>query len=141
MELYFSYLNKNPPFVNTDQDKFQYALLHSKWGLCVYVVYIKILRKRYIVLRPDEFGLELFLEMICTAETSQTQSIDSRIELNSENIAAMMNTFDTEWDRKVARVFLGVNRSRTEICTLGMDSDSIKKEAAEVGISQFNFYT
>ena len=38
MELYYSYLGKEPPFIKTDKDHFQYALLHESWGFCVYVI-------------------------------------------------------------------------------------------------------
>lgn len=52
MELFFAYHNKGAPFVNTDKDKFLYALLHEKWGLCIYVVFVEHLNHRLIVLRP-----------------------------------------------------------------------------------------
>ena len=35
---------------------------------------------------------------------------------------------DTEWDKKVLRVFLGLDRSRREIDALGIDSDSIVRD-------------
>ena len=35
---------------------------------------------------------------------------------------------DTEWDKKVLRVFLGLDRSRREIDALGIDSDSIARD-------------
>ena len=41
MELFFAYYNKGPPFINTEKDKFLYAMLHEKSGLCVYVVFME----------------------------------------------------------------------------------------------------
>ena len=29
---------KRPPYINTDEDQFMYALLHEQWGLCVYIL-------------------------------------------------------------------------------------------------------
>ena len=130
MELYYSYLGRESPFIKTDKDHFQYALLHESWGLCVYVIYVRTLQQKYIVLRPDEFGLELFLEMVCKCETLEIS--ENRMDLDSDKVESMMNTIDSEWDRKVARVFLGASRSRSEINRLGIDSDNIKKETAEV---------
>ena len=39
---------------------------------------------------------------------------------------------DTEWDKKVVRVILGANRSRSEIDKQGMDSDKITNITCEV---------
>ena len=44
-EIFFAFQDKTPPFVNTDRDKFTYALLHKDWDLCVYIIYIKSLKK------------------------------------------------------------------------------------------------
>ena len=55
-EIFFAFQDKTPPFVNTDRDKFTYALLHQNWGLCVYIIYSKSLNKKFIILRPDSFG-------------------------------------------------------------------------------------
>lgn len=39
---------------------------------------------------------------------------------------------DTEWDKKVLRVVLGITRSRRELDELGIDSDSITSDRKAV---------
>jgi hypothetical protein len=64
---------------------------------------------------------EFFLELIHKDDDIQT----NRFELNKENFQNLYKALDTEWDRKVLRVVLGANRSRSELDSLGIDSDSI----------------
>ena len=116
LELYYAHLNKGPPHINTDKDAFQYALLHQTWGLCVYVIFVETLKKRLIVLRPDSFDLDAFLVVICKEKENESIYNDEiRMDLNAEKIKAIMNTCDTEWDRKIARVLLSANCSRSQI--------------------------
>ena len=96
MELYYSYLGKEPTFIKTEKDHFQYTFLHESWGLCVHVIYVRTLQQKYIVLRPDEFGFELFLEMIFKYQPWKFLTIEYRIELDSDKVESMMNTIDTE---------------------------------------------
>ena len=104
-----------------DQRKrFKELLLHPEFGLCVYVISFK--SNQWIVLRPDDLDLEeFFLELIHKDDDIQT----NRFELNKENFQNLYKALDTEWDRKVLRVVLGANRSRSELDSLGIDSDSI----------------
>ena len=44
----------------------------------------------------------------------------------------LLKCVDTEWDKKVIRVLLNVNRSRSEIDQLGMDSDNVLQNIEEV---------
>ena len=85
-EIFFAFQDKTPPFVNTDRDKFTYALLHQNWGLCVYIIYIKSLNKRFIILRPDSFGIEVFLDTICAENIESKQKFDDKLVLNAEKL-------------------------------------------------------
>ena len=43
----------------------------------------------------------------------------------------ILNTFDSEWDRLVGRVPLGINRSRKELKHLGIDEEDAAKKNTE----------
>ena len=43
-------------------------------------------------------------------------------------MSSFIAVMDTEWDKKVLRVLLGLNRSRSEVDALGIDSDAIVKD-------------
>ena len=129
MEIYFAYQDVAPPFGHHDKDNFTYALLHQDWGLCVYIVYFKRLNKRFIILRPDDCSLEVFLDMICSSGSIVSPE---RVELDAEKVQSILQTVDTEWDRKVSRVLLSANRSRSEINQLGIDPDNIRADIAKV---------
>lgn len=85
-EIFFAFQDKTPPFVNTDRDKFTYALLHEEWGLCIYIIYIKSLNKKFIILRPDSFGIEVFLNTICTENVEAKQEFDDKLVLNADKV-------------------------------------------------------
>lgn len=40
LEVYYNLFQDiiKPPYINTDKDKFLYALVHEQWGLCVYII-------------------------------------------------------------------------------------------------------
>ena len=94
------------------------------------------LNKRFIVLRPDCCSLEVFLDMLCSSESTNTPLHD-RTDLDAEKVHGIMQTIDTEWDRKVARVLLGSDRSRKEVKELGIDPDNINQDTAKVGFNSF----
>ena len=132
MEVFFTFQNKYPPFINTDRDKFTYALLHQEWGLAVYIVYVECLKRKFIVLRPDTFGTEVFLSMICAAGSNHQETPDDGMVLDAEKVKGIMDTVDTEWDRKVARVALCANRTRKQIQELGIDVQIVKADHCKV---------
>lgn len=132
VELFFAHYNKGPPFVNTDKDKFMYAILHEKWGLCVYVVFVEHVHHRLIVLRPDSCNLETFLDIISRPAPSRVS--ESTLELTAENVKEILATVDTEWDRKVARVLLAAERSGSKMDQIGISSDNIKQDTLKVSL-------
>ena len=63
LEAFFDHFDDiTAPYVNTDKNKLLYALFHPQWGLCVYVIQHDDCNKRFIVLYPDEFAMEIFLD-------------------------------------------------------------------------------
>ena len=111
--------NVEPPYLNTNKGKFQCALLHERWGLCVYIITHEESKTRFVVLRPDEIDFELFLDTICSKSYHQ---FTPRITLDKYLIESLLGTLDSEWDRMVSRVLLGVDRSRRQLELLGLDS-------------------
>ena len=54
LEAFFDcFEDMEPPYLNTDKDKFQYALLHGQWGLCVYIITHEEKKEKFIVLRME----------------------------------------------------------------------------------------
>ena len=51
--------------------KFVYALLNEQWGLCVYATTLEKIDDKWLVLKPDEINMELFLDAICNAQQKQ----------------------------------------------------------------------
>lgn len=109
-----------------------YAILHEKWGLCVYVVFVEHVNHRLIVLRPDSCNLETFLDIISRPAPSRVS--ESTLELTAENVKEILATVDTEWDRKVARVLLAAERSGSKMDQIGISSDNIKQDTLKVSL-------
>ena len=87
---------------------FRELLPHPKYGLCVY--FVKHLQTEYILLRPDSCDYEGF----CAELFSKGK--DNEIELiNKELVSSLISVTDTECDKKVLRVFLGLDRSRRHL--------------------------
>lgn len=130
LEAFFDHFHDiKAPYLNTDKNKLLYALLHEKWGLCVYVVQHEDSSKRFLVLRPDEFDMEIFLDTICSKTKSQ---FAPRIALDSIFIHNLLATLDSEWDRVVARVLLGLDRSRQQLEAIGIDSRESSRNVEKV---------
>ena len=54
--------------------------------------------------------------------------------LDADKVRGIVQTVDTEWDRKVVRVLLAANRSRREMGNLDIDPDNIPSDTAKVCI-------
>ena len=98
------------------------------------MIFVKSLNKKFIVLRPDSFGIEVFLNVICPGDNDTEEGSVEKMVLDTEAVQGIMSTVDTEWDRKVARVILSANRTRSQISKLGIDVDKVKTETSKVHI-------
>ena len=113
-----------------DQRKrFKELLLHPEFGLCVYVIAFE--SKQWIILRSDDLDLEEFFKELLQEREADKKS-PNRFDLNKENFQNLYKALDTEWDRKIVRVLFGANRSRSELDSLGIDSDSICQDQQNV---------
>ena len=125
----FEEVSVKPLFVNTDKDKFLYALIHEQWGLCVYVVTHEDCNQRFIVVRPDKVDMRLFLDEI--SEKSEDE-VRPRMHLDKPFVQNLLSTMDSEWDKVVARVLLGIDRSRKELENIGIDAREISRNMEKV---------
>ncbi len=64
-----------------------------------------------------------------------------RMPVRCDVIQGIISTIDTEWDRKVARVLLCANRTRSEIEMLGIDSQDVVSATKRFWILQLNGQT
>ncbi len=90
-------------------------------------MFVESLNQRIIVLHPDSYDLANFLDMISKIGLANQESM-----LDAQKLKSLMDTMDTEWDRKVARVFLSANRSRARLEELGIDFDKTSAEVDKV---------
>ena len=89
------------------------------------------------MLRPDSYGIEIFLDMVCADKAVTEESVVENTSFDREKVQEILNTVDTEWDRKVARVFLSSNRSRSQIRELGIDDDNVKTDVKTVLLAYY----
>ena len=131
LDIYFSfYSHIQKPYLNTDKDKFLYALLHAEWGLCVYIITLQETKERIILIRPDNVDMDIFLHFI--SQEREYLQFTPRIQLDKWLVESILNTFDSEWDRLVGRVLLGLDRSRKELKHLGIDEEDVSKNTEKV---------
>ena len=103
---------------------FEDNLLHPQYGLRVYVVNLPFTKERFIVLKPNDVDFAPIFN--CFARSFlQGDVTKSRIPGHCDVIQGIISTVDTEWDRKVSRVLLCANRTRSEIEMLGINSQHV----------------
>ena len=116
---------------SSDRKSFKELLCHPEYGLCVYIVYVDKADRYYIVLRSDDVDMAHFIEELLQVGVTGNVSRE-RVTLNNETVHALINSMDSEWDRKVARVLIGANRSNKELNQLGISIENINKSTEEV---------
>lgn len=117
LELYLGYQTNyvsNTATKDTYQ-QFVEALLHPNTGLFISIVYLPSNGKSYVIQRSPDGSTESALDYILN-ELRSGQEESNRFELNSESVQSILSTMDSEWDRKIACVLLGVNRLVVTYC-------------------------
>ena len=114
-----------------ERKRFKELLCHPRYGLCIYITENQC-NKKFIVLRPDEFDLELFLEKFCDTDNEATNSDQDQLVIDNEFVERILVNMDTEWDKNIVRVLLSLNRSRAELDELGIESDHIVSKRQEI---------
>ena len=106
-----------------DRQRFQYALLHPKYGLCVYIINPPQCDSGYIVLRSDDVDLSSFFVHLSDVLVEKLKR--DRLLLTKETVQLLLKSMDSEWDKSVARVILGAVHTNAELDELGITSDTI----------------
>eukprot|EP00794_Sanderia_malayensis_P002367 gene2368-2728_t len=124
--LYLGYTAHSVKTDLLDRDKkkrFKELLCHEKYGLGIYII------NGFIVIRPNNFDLHFFAcAMMSKMQSDQIANKENeRLILDKSLVQKLINSMDTEWDKKIARVTFGACRSRSEIDKLGIRSHDIKK--------------
>ena len=114
-----------------ERKRFKELLCHPWYGLCIYITENHC-NKKFIVLRPDEFDLKLFLEKFCDTDNEATNSDQDQLVIDNEFVEKILLNMDTEWDKNIVRVLLSLNRSRAELDELGIESDHIVSKRQEI---------
>ena len=115
---------------NTPQAKLEFRnlLLHPVSGLPVYIMF-KPNVHHIIAIHPDgshhtESLLRwLFLEREQTKDDNLNE--ERGLTLNASNTAVILESMESEWDRKCARIVLGSTRSDNELQHIGLDASKI----------------
>ena len=113
-----------------DRQRFQYALLHPKYGLCVYIINPPQCESGYIVLRSDDVDLSSFF--VYLSDVLVEKPTHDKLLLTKETVQLLLKSMDSEWDKSVARVTLGAVHTIPELDELGIASDTIAAVARNV---------
>ena len=114
----------------SDRKRFKELLCHPEHGLCVYIVEFPEQGKIFLVLRPDDVDLEQFLQAVVDALQRPLKT--ERLSLDHTIVRTLLNSMDSEWNRRVARVLIGANRSSSQLSELGIDYKSMSKLIKQV---------
>jgi hypothetical protein len=120
-----------------EKKDFRDILLHSKYGLCVYVANFLQFNKRYVILKTQTLDLPSFIADINNMfnrdiHDASTQAGKIRLDLDKAGLKRLLDSMDSEWDKKCAKVILAANRSRREIEELGLLPDAVVNNVKQV---------
>ena len=123
-EAHALFLSFNPDGTNESlkdhhlKKSFRELLCHPENGLPVYVI-----ANKYVLLRSQEVDLEHFIEQLL-ADIDATENIkeSSRLTISYDLVQDMLNSMDSEWDKKVLKVLLGATHTPAELTSLGVGS-------------------
>ena len=127
-EIFLSYSDTSFPeeeFVNTLRKlRFKEFICGEKYGLCVYIV------RDYVVLRPDDVDLDHLFLCFSDMDLCHKESVESNFMLRFDDV---LESVETEWDRKVVKVVAGAFCSPSEIHEIpGIRHRSLKEMTREV---------
>ena len=106
--------------LNRDRKHFKDQLCHTEHGLGVHIIHKPNIQLSYIVLKAEGVYLGEFFELLLCERSKQ-----QRLELTYETVQDILAPIDTEWNKKVAKVFLCANKSYSEIHRIGLDPKEI----------------
>ena len=113
-------------FTNQEKQQFRDALLHPEYGLRVSIFTNPVGGSSEIILRPNSIDIEPFLIGLTERLSSKPQEEDIQL------VHGILNSFDTEWDRKCATALLGMSRSWNDLIALGIDPRPVSESAEQI---------
>lgn len=134
LELFNGFNTEYVPIITDDAARrFKHALLHPKFGLCVYIINPEKVDGGYIVLRSDDVDLSFFWAHF-SDDISKLKSCSkgNRFELDKETLQMLLQSMDSEWDKTVIRVVLGVFLSLSELTEPGLDASRVAASSKQV---------
>lgn len=126
-DIYKSYIKECEKTTSKDQQKkneFRNLLCSRQYGLCIYL--LRMPNYELVILRPDEMCLKKFLSYIVGQEQTAPGGV------SKEYCQDLISVMDTEWDRRVFRVFAAMGRTNEEFSALGFKSDLRKADKEKV---------
>ena len=119
-----------------DNKDFRDILLHPDYGLCVHIVNFLELNKRYIIVRTQTLDLPNFIvelnTMITKGRDASSLANITRLDLDKNSLQCILNSMDSEWDRKCAKVIFATNRSRMEMEELAFHPETLIASVQQV---------
>ena len=91
---------------------FKEILCHPRHGLPVYVI-----TNEFILLRSHDVNLQKFIKDLFTMIKHK---VHSRLQLSRSLIQNMLNSMDSEWDKKVMKVLIGATHTKGELTTFSI---------------------
>ena len=104
--------------------QFLLARLNQKYGLCVFVWYSQTQNKTFILARPDNVDLTSFLQHI---DQSTIMPKREGLELTKESFQMILQSADTDYDRKLLKAVAVACKSWEELEELGIDPRKTRK--------------
>ena len=113
-------------FSHQEKQEFQKSLLHPKYGLRV-IVFTSNDNRRCIILSPNDIDLEPFLMTLI--DDNRLKQSDTTEHENATFVRKVINSMNTEWDRKCSFALLALNRSRRELEDLTVDPGVVTRNS------------
>ena len=115
---------------------FRDILLHPDYGLCVHIVNFLELNKQYIIVRTQTLDLPTFIvelnTMITKGRDPSSLANITRLDLDKNSLQCILNSMDSEWDRKRAKVIFVANQLRMEMEELGFHPKTLIESVQQV---------
>ena len=120
-----------PDMKYISKEEFRDILLHHDYGLSVYVIKSPISGTRYVVQKAQNCQLHWFMEEFISTPTSMPDKLP-RIDKNHENVKQIINSMDTEYDQKCAKVHVCSDKSLREVKQLGFKQQNITEDTIHI---------
>ncbi len=105
-----------------NMDTFQLNLLDQDHGLPINIIHCNGIR--YIVVKSQDINICNFLQDLGVVKQHEDLP-EQRMIMDSETVNSFINSMDSEWDRGIAKILVGINMSQREMKALGFKPTTI----------------